>query len=61
MPKRQRVNLSMPDQLKNTARARAILEGKDLSQVVRKLLRMWLEGKVQLPQETSETEDTEQH
>ena len=61
MPKRQRVNLSMPDQLKNKARAQAILEGKDLSQVVRELLRMWLEGKVHLPQETSETEDTEQH
>ena len=61
MPKRQRVNLSMPDQLKNKARAQAILEGKDLSQVVRELLRMWLEGEVQLPQETSETEDTEQH
>ena len=58
MPKRERVNLSMPDDLKNRARAQAILMGKDLSQVVRELLEMWLEGKVELPKQEGEAQDT---
>ena len=46
-----RVTLSVPEGLKNRARAQAILRGKDLSQVVRELLKMWLDGKIELPKE----------
>ena len=45
-----RVTLSVPEDLKNRARAQAILRGKDLSQVVRELLMMWLEGEIDLPE-----------
>ena len=45
-----RVTLSVPEELKNKARAQAILQGKDLSQVVRELLTIWLEGKIDLSQ-----------
>lgn len=49
MAKRQKATLSMPDSLKHRARAEAILRGKDLSQVVRELLELWLEGKIDIP------------
>ena len=45
-----RVTLSIPVELKTKARAQAILRHKDLSQVVRELLTMWLEGKIELPE-----------
>jgi len=49
MAKRESTHLSIPVDLKNRARAQAILQGKDLSQVVRELLSLWLAGVVQLP------------
>jgi hypothetical protein len=49
MPKRpEKVTLTIPVDLKREARAKAILEGKNLSQVVRELLRLWITGAVEL-------------
>ena len=45
----QKATLTMGDDLKRQARAKAILEGRSLSGVVRALLRMWLAGEVELP------------
>ncbi len=50
MPKRpEKVTLTMPVDLKRKARAKAILEGKNLSQVVRELLRLWIAGTIEIP------------
>ena len=57
MSKQGRVHLSMPDDLKNQARAQAILQGKDLSQVVRELLARWLAGEIQLSEAEGDPED----
>ena len=46
--KYEKATLTMPDNLKRQARAKAILAGMSLSEVVRQLLRAWLDGKVQL-------------
>ena len=54
MARRQTTHLSIPDDLKNKARAQAILQGKDLSQVVRQLLTLWLAGKIALPESQEE-------
>ena len=40
--------MSTPDDLKRQGRAQAVLQGKDLSRVVRVLLRLWLEGEIEL-------------
>ena len=48
MIKQEKATLSMPDSLKRAARAKAILEGSSLSEVVRDLLEMWLEGRIEL-------------
>ena len=45
----EKATLSMPDELKRQARAKAILEGRSLSGVVRQLLRLWIAGAVELP------------
>jgi len=45
----EKATLSMPDELKRQARAKAILEGRSLSGVVRQLLKLWLAGGVELP------------
>ena len=50
MRKQERATIVMPNELKNRARAQAILQGKDLSQVIRELLTLWLEGKIKLPE-----------
>jgi plasmid stability protein len=56
----QKATLSMPDDLKRQARAKAILEGRSLSGVVRQLLRMWLADEVELaPPAGSEESDEE--
>ena len=39
----EKVTLTVPVDLRRKARAKAILEGKSLSQVVRELLQAWLE------------------
>ena len=39
MAKQERVTLTVPADLERKARAKAILEGKNLSQVVREMLR----------------------
>ena len=51
MASKGKVTLSVPEELKNQARAQAILQGKDLSHVVRELLKMWLKGEIELPEE----------
>jgi hypothetical protein len=53
MAKYGRVNLSVPGEMKQHARVKAILAGKDLSQVVRELLTLWLEGAIALPEGTT--------
>ena len=49
MVRYEKATLTMPDALKLQARAKAILEGRSLSEVVRELLEMWLEGRIELP------------
>ena len=44
-----RVTLTMPRELVQTARAEAIARGTSLSAVVRQLIKMWLAGEVELP------------
>ena len=56
----QKATLSMPDELKRQARAKAILEGRSLSGVVRQLLRMWLAGEVELPPPDGNEESDEE-
>ena len=49
MVTQEKATLSMPDDLKRQARAKAILEGRSLSGVVRQLLQIWLDGGIELP------------
>ena len=56
----EKATLSMPDGLKRQARAKAILEGRSLSGVVRALLRMWLAGEVELPPPDGDEETEEE-
>ena len=49
----EKATLTIPVDLRRAARAKAILEGKSLSQVVRELLELYVRG--ELP-ESSETE-----
>ena len=56
----QKATLSMPDELKRQARAKAILEGRSLSGVVRQLLKMWLAGEVELPLPAGSEESDEE-
>lgn len=58
MVKYGRVNLSVPVEMKQQAKVKAILAGKDLSQVVRELLTLWLEDAIALPEATT-TDDPE--
>ena len=56
----QKATLTMSEDLKRQARAKAVLEGRSLSGVVRALLRMWLAGEVELaPSAGSEEADEE--
>ena len=50
----EKVTLTIPVELKRRARAKAILEGKNLSEVVRELLEKWVEKD---PREEPEKED----
>ena len=59
MVKQEKATLTMPDALKNRARVAALLQGKNLSQVVRELLQLWLEGKIQLPPSSAQTNEKE--
>ena len=56
MAKQEKATLTMPNALKYQARAKAILEGKNLSHVVRELLKAWLDGKIELPSPEPEQE-----
>ena len=56
----QKATLTMGDELKRQARAKAILEGRSLSGVVRQLLRMWLAGQVELPPPDEDEEANEE-
>ena len=58
MVTQEKTTLSMPDDLKRNARAKAILEGRSLSEVVRDLLRIWLDGQVELPPPESERNES---
>ena len=54
-----RMTLSIPVELKRQARVKAFLAGKDLSKVVRELLTLWLEDKIELfesPQDGAQNE-----
>jgi hypothetical protein len=51
--KTDRVNLTMPKELINQARAKAIADGLNLSEVVRRFLRAWLADELELPKEKS--------
>jgi len=55
MTKRERTTINLPDDLKRQARSKAILEDKNLSEVVRALLAAWVEGKIELPKEQRDT------
>ena len=47
----KRTNLSIPVDVFRKGRGRAITEGSSLSAVVTALLRMWLDGEVEIPSE----------
>jgi predicted HicB family RNase H-like nuclease len=51
----EKVTLTIPEDLKRTARARAILEGKSLSEVVREALELYVQGELPVPPEVKET------
>ena len=57
MTKREKATISISSELKLKARAKAILEGKDLSKVVREFLTAWVDGKIELPSGKPEKED----
>jgi hypothetical protein len=57
MANRERTTINIPHELKRNARAKAILEDKTLSQVVRQLLRGWVRGEIELPQQENEQEE----
>ena len=52
----EKATLTIPVNLRREARAKAILEGKSLSQVVRELLSLWVAGEVELPTQEDEQE-----
>ena len=54
MADRERTTINIPQELKRKARAKAILEGKTLSSVVRKLLAAWVADKIELPEKEDE-------
>jgi len=45
----EKATLTIPEDLRRKARAKAILEGRSLSEVVRELLEAWLEGRLPEP------------
>ena len=57
----EKVTLTIPVVLKRKARAKAILQGRNLSEAVRQLLELWIAGEIELPplEEEGETEDSE--
>ena len=57
MASRERTTINIPRELKRNARAKAILEDKTLSQVVRQLLAGWVRGEIKLPQQESDQEE----
>jgi hypothetical protein len=52
-----RVTLTMPRKLVQTARAEAIKRGTTLSAVVRQLIKMWLTDEVELPTSKEKSKD----
>lgn len=52
----EKATLTIPVNLRREARAKAILEGKSLSQVVRELLSLWVAGEVELLTQEDEQE-----
>jgi hypothetical protein len=56
MTRREKATISIPKELKLRARAKAILEGKDLSKVIREFLAAWVDGKIDLPSEEPDKE-----
>jgi hypothetical protein len=50
----EKATLTIPVDLRRKARAKAILEGSNLSQVVRELLKLWLAGDIEFPTQEEE-------
>lgn len=50
MTKSRHTTISIPPDLTQKARAKAITEGSNLSAVIVAFLRAWLDGKIELPQ-----------
>jgi hypothetical protein len=59
MVKQEKATLTMPDVLKNKARVAALPQGKNLFQVVRELLQLWLESKIRLPPPSAQANEEE--
>ena len=57
MVKQEKATLTMPDALKNQARVAALLQGKNLSEVVSELLQLWLAGKIELPSSSAPADE----
>ena len=49
-----RVTISMPKELVQEARAKAIKQGTTLSALVRRFVELWLAGEIELPPEKPE-------
>ncbi|MBN1933802.1 MAG: hypothetical protein JW934_04005 [Anaerolineae bacterium] len=53
----EKATLTIPVDLRRKARAKAILEGKNLSQIVRELLELWVKDEIKLPPPEPEEND----
>lgn len=51
MNRERRITVKVEEQLHKAVRVRVAEEGRAISDVVRALLRLWLDGKVELPGE----------
>ena len=52
-----KVTITIDEDLKRRARAKAILMGRNLSSVIRELLRRWLAGEITVKEAESEKEE----
>ena len=53
----EKATLTIPIDLRRQARAKAILEGRSLSEVVRRFLEAWVSGSIELPKSRADLKD----
>jgi hypothetical protein len=50
MSREHKTTVRLPENLHRRAKAKAVLEGRNFSEVYRMLFEMWTEGKIELPE-----------